>query len=288
MRWLLPFLRYTIDSEKFGARAFLYRLLEKVFKTDCMARISAATRAAEMIPKEEKVSIVIETDDSSASKSSIEEDTVTIGGVEEDSAAMSGDGTAPLATVTLDGENPSDDASVLSYDGDPDEDNELEQLPDDEDQQWSTPMEDKQMEKARVYYIYKRHTVLEEAIARHDPISGIIIQAKDGSPQMYLIYKVPGKKFGWKKVSFNDAEGTHVCGLWYAPITVEEVDAPPSTTTEITKLAKLATVAVPLRYPVGDTHPDGLKYCVITNWWRERNEKGQYVLPSLAFEVYQE
>ena len=193
----------------------------------------------------------------------------------------------PLATVTL-GDDEPDDGTLSSYDGDPDEEKELEELPNEEDQIWSTPMEDKQMEKARVYYIYKRHTVLEEAIARHDPISGIIIQAKDGSPQMYLIYKVPGKKFGWKKVSFNDAEGTHVCGLWYAPITVEEVDAPPSTTTEITKLAKLATVAVPLRYPVGDTHPDGLKYCVITNWWRERNEKGQYVLPSLAFEVYQE
>ena len=149
-------------------------------------------------------------------------------------------------------------------------------------------MEEKQMEKARAYYIYKKLSDLQEAVEKRLPIAGILRKMSDGQPQMYAVYKIPGKRFGWCTVSFDDQQGTRVCGLWYAPMLVEEANAPPSSTKEITALAKLATVAIPLRYPFGDNHQDAHKYCVISSRWSERNEKGKYILPSLAFEVYKE
>ena len=194
-------------------------------------------------------------------------------------------GAPPVATVTLTGQ--SDDDS-LSYDGDPEEDQRLEQLPDEEEELWSTPMENQQMDKARTYYIYKRQAHLLEALANHEAVTGIITRDDKKKPKIYLVYKIPGKQFGWYEVSFNDLEGSRVCGLWYAPLTVQEGNAPPSSTSEITKVADMAFVAIPLRYPLGDQHPDAFKYCVLTNWWRERDQKGDFRLPSLPFELYQE
>jgi hypothetical protein len=114
------------------------------------------------------------------------------------------------------------------------------------------------------------------------------MKLEDGTPQMYILYKKPHKEFGWLSVSFIDDEGFLVCGMWYAPLQVEEAEMPPTSMENITKLAKLASVAIPLRYTFGDTHKHGLKYCVITNWWRERNKLGRYVLPSLAFDLYED
>ena len=184
----------------------------------------------------------------------------------------------PVAEVTLGDENTSQ-GSLSSN---------SEQLPDEEEEKWSTPMEDEQMKKARTYYIYKRHSDLREAIDNQKPLSGILLRASDGSPQFYVVYKVPGKHFGWYKVSFNDTEGIKLGGLWYAPLEAEEANAPPSSVAEITKLARSSTIAIPLRYACGSGYAHASKYCVLTNWWRERNHMGQYVLPTLSFDLYEE
>jgi hypothetical protein len=49
----------------------------------------------------------------------------------------------------------------------------------------------------------------------------------------------------------------------------------------IQNIAKMSAMAIPLRFALGKNHPDANKYCVITNWWRERNRQGIYGYPTL-------
>ena len=65
------------------------------------------------------------------------------------------------------------------------------------------------------------------------------------------------------------------------------VSKAPSTEAKIKQVAKMAAVAIPLHYVTGRQHEHSLKYCVITNWWRERMQNGLYELPSLDFDLYQ-
>ena len=89
------------------------------------------------------------------------------------------------------------------------------------------------------------------------------------------------------RLLFDDAKGVGHCGLWFAPVEAEdtETDAP-STEVQIKQVAKMAAVAIPLHYVAGREHEDGLKYCVITNWWRERTSNGNYEIPNLDFDLY--
>lgn len=85
------------------------------------------------------------------------------------------------------------------------------------EQQWSTPMEDEQMSKARTIHLHKTEAILREAIDNGDPMVGIVIEsATDGEPKTHAVHKITGKKFGWMRLAFNDAKGVPKCGLWFA------------------------------------------------------------------------
>ena len=151
-----------------------------------------------------------------------------------------------------------------------------------------SPMEDDEMKKARIIYIYRNKNELQQSINRHEPIAGIVIRnAVTDAPDMFAVYKMPGKSFGWMLIQFEDPEGVHHVGTWFAaPLAHEPITTPPQTAHEIKQLAKMASMAIPLRYTFDNGHPDRLKYCVITNWWRERNDKGRYMLPTIDFSYY--
>ena len=151
-----------------------------------------------------------------------------------------------------------------------------------------SPMEDDEMNKARIIYFYRNKNELQESINRHEPIAGIVIRnAVTNAPDMFAVYKMPGKSFGWMLIQFDDGEGVHHVGTWFAALLAHEpITAPPQTAHEIQQLAKMASMAIPLRYTFDNGHPDRLKYCVITNWWRERNDKGRYMLPTIDFSYY--
>ena len=113
------------------------------------------------------------------------------------------------------------------------------------------------------------------------------------SLQMYLVYRMKNYSFGWMKVTFNDMEGIQKCGLWYAPIETREMSAgPPEQTYEgIQQLAKMAVVCIPYNTALanlkdGDKARTKHHYCVITNYWKERDKNGRYVLPRLDTGLY--
>ena len=57
--------------------------------------------------------------------------------------------------------------------------------------QWTSPMEDDQMSKARTFYIYKSQDVLAEAMLDHDPIAAIVIKEDAaGNAGAYSVFKV--------------------------------------------------------------------------------------------------
>lgn len=247
---------------------FFVRLGEKVYKNDAMKRI-----------EEEHCSPVLfdlTNEDESLDSDSGSESSDTL----EASSVANLQPPVSTINVTQDGDDePDSDIETGQEDGDG-------QLATEEEERWSTPMEDEQMNKARTYFIYKNITAIQDAIDNNKPVSGVLLKAADGGAGMYLIYKKPAKQFGWMTVSFHDDAGVTLCGLWCAPIIFSEAESPPTSIKQITKLAKMATVAIPLHYTLGRDHDHSYKYCVITNWWRERNREGRYVFPSLAFDMY--
>jgi len=151
-----------------------------------------------------------------------------------------------------------------------------------------SPMEDDKMKKARIIYIYRNKYELQQSINRHESIAGIVMRnAVTDAPDMFAVYKMPGKSFGWILIQFADHEGVHHVGAWFAALLAHEpITTAPQTAHEIQQLAKMASMAIPLRYTFDNGHTDRLKHCVITNWWRERNDKGQYILPTIDFSYH--
>lgn len=248
---------------------FFLRLLEKLFKLKAMAFIEEFLTPKQ--PKEEEIS----SDNSSSNDSNASEANGTT--ISAASSEVIIEATIPT-TICL-----GNDGSSLSTDDSGEDQN--------EEEQWSSPMEDEQMSKARTIYVYKNKSVLQEAFGNQEPISFVILRGKSGDAEAYALYKRPRSRnrFGWCKVEFDDENGVKVCGLWYCPLKLKNVTAqPPKKFDKIQQVARMSTLAIPLRYMLGRNHANAAKYCVITNWWRERNENGRYVLPNLDFDRYKE
>jgi hypothetical protein len=160
-----------------------------------------------------------------------------------------------------------------------------------ESNEWSTPMEQDLMSKARVFYIYKSLELLSTSIANNEPIAGVVV-GKLGQPQLFAMYRIKkSTRLGWKKLDFSDNNGISVGGSWYASLAMSDTELEaPKNKSRVAKVAELSAVAIPLKYGVGEKFmlDDQNKYCVITNTWRERTANGHYNLPSLPFELYQD
>jgi len=76
-----------------------------------------------------------------------------------------------------------------------------------------------------------------------------------------------------------DDDGVTVNGLWCAKIDVEDkisVQASRALSKDV-----LSAVAIPLWCVLGKEHPDALKYCVLTNYWKVRMSDGWHRMPKL-------
>ena len=160
-------------------------------------------------------------------------------------------------------------------------------------------VEDTNMSKANTIFVYKNLQSLQSAISHEQPVSGVLVSQKDengGAPlQLYFVYKKPSRSFGWMKATFNDDAGIHKCGLWYAPFDTQDFsDGPPQQDLDsIKQLTKMSVVLIPFKYAIKnwDDADDSFVpfyncYCAITNYWKERNKHGKYVLPGLDYELY--
>jgi len=108
------------------------------------------------------------------------------------------------------------------------------------------------------------------------------------SLQLACIYRKNKTSFGWVYINFEDAKGKCCGGLRYAPIKALEAPdkLPPQSLAEIQSISKMAAIAIPLSFVVGPDESIADKYCCITNWWKERNQQGHYVLPELDASYY--
>ena len=75
--------------------------------------------------------------------------------------------------------------------------------------------------------------------------------------------------------------------MWFAGIKVdkEHVQVTKSLP-DIQQEAKMSAIAIPLWYVIGGGHENSNKFCVLTNWWKERSHNGSYVLPTLDPSMY--
>lgn len=152
-------------------------------------------------------------------------------------------------------------------------------------------VEDRNMNKAKAFYTYRNEEQLDQALAENRPISGILVRdSHSGITNKLDFYAVHRQKmgFGWSKIVFDDDAGESRCGLWYAPLSKEvAINAAPETFKMIQELAKMSTVAIPMSYGIGcENKPESSKYCVITNWWKERQHSGRYKIPGLDASLY--
>lgn len=161
------------------------------------------------------------------------------------------------------------------------------------DEAYFSPNEAHGMTKNKTIYVYRNEKHLNECIRAKKPLAGMVEVnvADDGETafEFYVVFRKPVKQFARRRVVFDDGEGLSFNGLWCAGIQVEDEDeAVPSTTNfqDIQSAAKLAAVALPLWYVVGKKSPDCSKYCVITNWWKNRMSDGTYRLPTLDPKLY--
>jgi hypothetical protein len=150
------------------------------------------------------------------------------------------------------------------------------------------------MTKTKTIYVYRNEKHLNDAVAASKPLAGVVEVKTNGSTgetsfEFQIIFRKPVKQFARRKVVFNDVEGMAFHGLWWAGIQVEqEEESVPSTDnfTDIQSAAKLSAIAIPLRYVIGHEKANSNKYCVITNWWKERMSDGGYRLPTLDASLY--
>lgn len=151
-----------------------------------------------------------------------------------------------------------------------------------------SPLEDQHMFKHKAFYCYRTQQQLEDAIAEQKPISGILVTNENDCAVMdfYVLYK--SKRFYcWDKIVFDDSQGVSMGGLWYAPLQKVPATQPvPDMFYGIQEKAKMSTVAIPMSYGIGPGMPNSHKFCVITNWWKERQPNGRYLKPGLDPSFY--
>lgn len=136
-----------------------------------------------------------------------------------------------------------------------------------EEQQWVTPMEAAQMSKARTLCTCKSGAPLEQAMVNRKPTAAVVVKSTTSkAAETHADFKSGRGKHGWSRVEFDDNEGLEKCGMCHSPMRLEESSMrAPKTFKHLQKLAKMAAVAVPLRFALGDNHDDSGKCCVVTN-----------------------
>jgi hypothetical protein len=168
---------------------------------------------------------------------------------------------------------------------------EAEAIVEDEDAHFSTT-EEHGMTKTKTIYIFRNENHLNESVANRKPLAGVVevttLPSGETAFEFQMIFRKPVKLFARRKVLFNDEAGINFHGLWWAEIEVEATESIQSTAkfSDIQLSAKLSAVAIPLCYIIGREKADSNKYCVITNWWKERVSNGSYSLPTLDASLY--
>jgi hypothetical protein len=282
-----------------GSQFFFVRLMEKVFKMDCLKKIEGT------IPDDTKtmgVGIIEEEEGSSTSSlSSASVSTLEPGLAQQVESSLEGEGLPscleglpppglPPPTrlpVLIDDIETEEESGNNGSDDESSERSATQGLLDDDP--WTTPMESEQMSKARTFYIYKNLEMLHRAYDEQEPLSGIVVSC-EGLPKLFVVHRNGRNSFGWKMLSFNDQLGIDVFGMWYAPIKLlDTLHPPPSSIQVLTEQTKMAAMAIPLRFSVEPKYmvDHQNNYCVITNWWRERICGGNYIFPQLVFSHYE-
>jgi hypothetical protein len=150
------------------------------------------------------------------------------------------------------------------------------------------------MKKARTIHVFRNHEKFLAAFNEHKLFPTIVTIETDNSGtgkavySMRCVFRMPGRSFGWRKVNFDDENGCYFNGLYFAPIALGPVSTAdcPQSVEEIQATSQMAAIVIPLCYVLGHDHEDGYKYCVLTNFWKERTANGDYALPGLDSTLY--
>ena len=147
------------------------------------------------------------------------------------------------------------------------------------------------MTKTRTIFVYRNEQQLNQAIVDNKPLAGVIevrtSPTGEKAFEFQAVFRKPVKLLARRSVKFDDTQGISYHGMWCAKMMVDkEESVPPTQSFADIQKASMAALAIPLWYVIGKKHPDSFKYCVITNWWKQRMSDGSYRLPTLDPGLY--
>ena len=183
-------------------------------------------------------------------------------------------------------------ASMEGKEGESDSDEEVDELELEFAAQENQPSESEAlgMKKNRVIYRYRTENHFLEAMRATKPIAGFVedIPGPDGTvePAFKVVYWASKSTFVAQQVMFLDRNGSYRHSLWCSKIKPGKKDEATSEWNQVQSRARLAAIAIPNKCSVGEESTDYNKYCVLTNWWKNREKDGEYRLPRLDPGLY--
>ena len=132
-------------------------------------------------------------------------------------------------------------------------------------------------------YVFSSEQSLKDNIENHENIPIII---KCSSPIMYLVLHKQNSMITYKTISFNDGDGYHKCGLWFAPIKIVDFRIPQyNSTDEILNDNDQCAILVHDSSKKTNESQITTRYTVLSSTWDVRIQDGQMKLPKISREL---
>ena len=147
----------------------------------------------------------------------------------------------------------------------------------------------KEYDKYRCLKIHSKLKDVIEVVDSNEPFLGICYSENHDSRSMTqsqfgIVVKVEDKSYAIYNINFEDDTGTHVCGLWSAPINIcEESSLTFTSTDELVRIIQCHCIFIPNVAQKTTPHNDrNFMYSVLCENWCNRSQYGTcdvYKLP---------
>jgi hypothetical protein len=136
---------------------------------------------------------------------------------------------------------------------------------------------------------------LTQALANGGPLSAAVVVDNlrlHGYSQVVIVCYRDGRgSVNFKRIEFDDNSGVEICGAWYAPIALHDINnqdhyggKPLVTLADMESISE--TYAAVVAHGGGGNNNNVRRYCVFCKNWKERAKSGTMELPGINDAVF--